>query len=94
MQQLLSDVRSSPDSSAALAFLAHVVKHNGAVQQAVQLYRKTVQLQPHSSSYALGLAHALELDHEYAAVLQVVLRYCAGCGSQQLGPLCLKVGKL
>jgi hypothetical protein len=91
MQQLLSDVCSTPDSSAALAFLARVLKANGAEQQTLQLYRKAVQLHPDSSSYALGLAHALELDHDYAAVLQVLLGYCQACEGKCLGPLQLKV---
>jgi hypothetical protein len=91
MQQLLSDVCSTPDSSAALSFLARVIKNSGAVHQAVQLYKKAVQVQPGSSSYALGLAQTLELDHEYAAVLQVLLQYCEACKSKWLGPLQLKV---
>jgi Tfp pilus assembly protein PilF len=94
MQQLLSDVCSTPDSSAALAFLARVLKANGAVHQALQLYRKAVRLHPDNSSYALELAHTLELDHDYAAVLQVLLGYCEACEGKSMGPLQLKVREL
>lgn len=93
MQQLLSDVGSSPGTPAALAFLANVLKDNGAVQQAVQLFQKAVQLQPDCSSFALGMAHCLELQYDYAGVLKVVLGYCAACGLKQLGPLQLKVSR-
>lgn len=94
MAQLLADVGSFPDSAAALAFLADTIKIHGAVRQAVQLYRKAVQLQPGSSSYALQLAHALELDHDYAGVLKVVLPYCERNGQEVLGPLQLQVSSI
>jgi hypothetical protein len=95
MQQLQTDVGVNPNSSssspAALSFLANILVNNGAVQQAVQLYKQAVQMQPGCSSYALGLAHALELDYEYAEVLKVVLHYCEACDEECLGPLQLKV---
>jgi hypothetical protein len=94
MQELLSDISSSPKSPPAIAFLANLLKCNGAVQQALQLYKKAVQMRPDCSSYALGLVHGLELDFKYAAVLQVVLAYCVACGSKQVGPLQLKVSAL
>ncbi|WIA31077.1 hypothetical protein OEZ86_001104 [Tetradesmus obliquus] len=94
MQQMLADVGSSPGTPAAFAFLATVLKDSGAVQQAVQLFQKAVQLQPDSSRYALGLAHCLELGYDYAGVLRVVLAFCAACGPKRVGPLQLKYGSL
>jgi hypothetical protein len=79
-------------SAQAVAYLAHTLLAEGAVQQAVQLHRTAVQLNPRCSSCALGLAQTLEVQCDYAGVLQALLGFCrSNLGLLQVGPLSLQV---
>lgn len=96
LQQLLSEVTSPTqpaDSAAALSYLATALKAQGAVPQAVQLYRHAVHLQPRSAGHALALANALELCYDYAGVLKVLLQYCAVNEDLKVANVCLRVSR-
>jgi cytochrome c-type biogenesis protein CcmH/NrfG len=90
--KVASTACTSPASAAAMAFLANILLTQGAVQQAVKLYRCAVQLCPRSSQCVLGLAQALEMQCDYDGVLQAFLGFCRSNSRQQLGPLKLQVG--
>jgi hypothetical protein len=77
--------------AAALLFLGQLLLKQGAVQQAEQLHRQAVQLEPTCGCCALGLAQVLECQWQYAGVLQVLLEFCDSNPDRQLGPLPLKV---
>lgn len=85
------DKAAGASTAAALSFLAHTLLTQGAVHQAVELYRKALQHNPQSSNCALGLAQALEVQCDYAGVMQAVLRFCNTHPAVQLGPLSLQV---
>ena len=59
----------------ALAFLATVVKDNGAVRESAALYEETVRIVPTSASYALNLMHVYEIMCDYAKALSVSVRF-------------------
>lgn len=82
---------AAPGAPAALCFLAHTLLTQGVVQPSVQLYHQAMQLNPGCSRCALGLAQALEVQCDYAGVLQVVLGFCNSNPKQQLRPLLLQV---
>lgn len=59
------------NSAAAWGFLATCVKDHGAVRAAISLLQHAHALEPLNASYALNLAHALELEQDLGAVLAV-----------------------
>eukprot|EP00775_Hariotina_reticulata_P004975 gene4975-5217_t len=94
LQQLQYEVASpakpAEDIAAALSYLATTLKAQGAVQQAVQLYRHAVCLQPRSAVHALALANGLELLYDYTGVMKVLLDYCAVNEDSISANICLR----
>ncbi|PNH11189.1 E3 ubiquitin-protein ligase [Tetrabaena socialis] len=84
------DAEKRSSAAAALGFVATAVKDNGKVDSCIALLRAAVALEPGSASYALNLAHALELRQELGAAVAVGRGYCARAGSVLAG-LPLKV---
>ncbi|KAF8068189.1 hypothetical protein HT031_001875 [Scenedesmus sp. PABB004] len=89
MAAVLRDVGAAPGAPAALAFLGDAVKTHGGVAAAEALYCRASAAAPACSGAALSLAHALELRHDYGALLGVARRFCAAAAGDALGPLML-----
>lgn len=94
MQTLLSELSTTPDTAAAVAFIATSIKYHGAISAAVQLYCLAVSQEPTRATLALNLMHALELQQDMAAVVQVAQSFCQAVlqqGTNNTGNLPLQV---
>eukprot|EP00741_Cyanophora_paradoxa_P008807 tig00001376_g8524.t1 len=83
---LLSELQSVPSAAPALAFLATVVKEHGAVEEAVSLYERAVELAPASASYALNYVHTLEVLARYERALEATAEFLDRNRSWRSGP--------
>lgn len=72
VRPLLEDLPETRETSAAgLAFVASVLKENGAVEEALELYRVALRLRPTNVTYALNLVHAIEITLRLDEALRV-----------------------
>ena len=77
MQALLDEVgEKGTKSASAIAFLATVMKENGALDECLELYRLANSLEPGPSgaTYALNLFHALEVANRCREALVSIAR--------------------
>jgi hypothetical protein len=93
---LIQEVDTNPEAAAAYAFIAASIKDHGAVPEAIRLYSLALERCPCNSTYALNLAHTLELQQDLKGALQVVRDFIMAVqgeagGLDLLGPLQLKV---
>eukprot|EP00854_Cymbomonas_tetramitiformis_P008113 gene8113-9640_t len=82
---LLDELNVSATAPAALAFLATCIKEYGAVKEAASLYRRTVDLEPTSASYALNFSHTLEVCYELDEAVASMRNFCLQPSARGLG---------
>uniref|UniRef100_A0A6B2L5B5 Uncharacterized protein n=1 Tax=Arcella intermedia TaxID=1963864 RepID=A0A6B2L5B5_9EUKA len=80
-------LNSIPQSPAALAFLAMIIKENGALHVSLKLYKEAAQLMPSSASYSLNLVHIHELLNQYNDAFLEIKRYCRENPNLSVGQL-------
>lgn len=66
---------TSPSAGAAYAFMATILKDDGAVESSIACFHQAQQCNPHSASYALNHAHALEICTRYAEAYDVLVSF-------------------
>ncbi len=76
LQALCQELAEAVKSGPALAFVATLVKDQGAVEQSVALYYMAVEAAPTMTTYWLNLVHTLEVCNRYQEALDLCLRYC------------------
>ncbi|RLN15187.1 hypothetical protein BBJ28_00009020 [Nothophytophthora sp. Chile5] len=75
----------SPSSGAAYAFIATILKDFGAMEKSLVCFRMAQLSDPHSASYALNHAHALEVSLRYAEAYDVLALFLSGNSMLSVG---------
>ena len=76
LQALCQELGDAVKSGPALAFVATMVKDQGAVEQSVALYYMAVEAAPTMTTYWLNLVHTLEVCNRYQEAFDLCLRFC------------------
>uniref|UniRef100_A0A061S9Z0 Tpr-like protein n=2 Tax=Tetraselmis sp. GSL018 TaxID=582737 RepID=A0A061S9Z0_9CHLO len=75
LDAMVSELTGEAYTAAALAFLATCVKDHGAIEAAIELFRRADSLSP-CPSYALNLIHTEELLLQFERCIEDVRRFC------------------
>jgi len=79
-----------PNSAPALAFLGLIVKEYSCIDEAVSLYKLSLDLAPANVSYALNLVHTLEVKCQYPEAMTVLRNFLEANPTLSVGKLTAK----
>ncbi|KAF4319574.1 hypothetical protein JM18_005775 [Phytophthora kernoviae] len=66
---------TSPSAGAAYAYIATILKDFGAIEKSIMCFHQAQLSAPHSASYALSHAHALEVSTRYGEAYDVLASF-------------------
>ncbi|RLN61331.1 hypothetical protein BBP00_00005462 [Phytophthora kernoviae] len=66
---------TSPSAGAAYAYIATILKDFGAIEKSIMCFHQAQLSAPHSASYALNHAHALEVSTRYGEAYDVLASF-------------------
>jgi tetratricopeptide (TPR) repeat protein len=84
-QQLTLQLPPNEQAAVAYAFIAIIAKESGAIESCCKLLTQALKIKPTVANYALNLAHAFEIVHDYASSIKAIVHFCKFNESLRIG---------
>jgi hypothetical protein len=74
------------NTAPAIAWVALIIKEHSGIDEAVSLYRTSLELQPKNTSVILNLIHTLELKLDYESCFKHAKEFCTSYTTEEMHP--------